>query len=78
MSIPVTPEDFADPSRREEWRIEKGMVVLKFWSDTHRRTPLAVFIYEPFDFPSEYTRAVHQTVLGEILALVLAYRTSWK
>ena len=35
---------------RDEWRREKGMIVLKLWSDSHRRTPLDIFIYEPFDF----------------------------
>jgi len=52
-SVPITAEQFADPAMREAWRREKGMLVLKFWSDTHRETPLDVFIYEPFDFASE-------------------------
>ncbi len=47
LAIPVTPEEFAERGRREEWRREKGMVVLKLWSDAHRRTPIDVFIYEP-------------------------------
>jgi len=36
MSIPITPEQFAEPALREQWRKEKGMVVLKLWSDLHR------------------------------------------
>ena len=37
MSIPVTPEQFADPDLRESWRSEKNMFVLRMWSDEHRR-----------------------------------------
>ena len=53
MSIPVTPEDFAKPQLREQWRREKDMIVLKLWSDVHSRTPVDVFVYEPFDFKKE-------------------------
>lgn len=73
MSIPVTPEEFADPHLRAEWRAEKGMVVLKLWSDSHRRTPLDIFIYEPFDFRSEYGRARWEVVAGDTLSPVLSY-----
>ncbi|MEP6809958.1 MAG: hypothetical protein ABI992_06925 [Chthoniobacterales bacterium] len=37
------------------------------------RTPLDVFIYEPFDFDQEYDRAVWQRVSGEMPAPILAY-----
>ncbi|HEV2096014.1 MAG TPA: hypothetical protein VGQ82_05885, partial [Chthoniobacterales bacterium] len=39
LSIPVTPDEFADRTLRESWRRDKHMVVLKLWSDLHRRTP---------------------------------------
>ncbi|MFM8655544.1 MAG: nucleotidyl transferase AbiEii/AbiGii toxin family protein [Chthoniobacterales bacterium] len=58
MMIPEKPEAFADPAMRERWRTEKGMIVLKLWSDEHRRTPIDVFVYEPFDFDREYAAAV--------------------
>ena len=58
LMIPEKPEAFADPAVRERWRIEKGMIVLKLWSDKHRRTPIDVFVYEPFDFDLEYAAAV--------------------
>jgi len=48
--VPITAEQFADPALRQQWREEKRMLVLKFWSDAHRETPVDVFIYEPFDF----------------------------
>jgi hypothetical protein len=75
MAIPVSPEDFADENLRETWRREKGMVVLKLWSDAHRRTPIDVFIYEPFDFAQEYATARWEEVLGSIKAPVVRYET---
>ena len=59
MAIPVTPAAFADPLMRESWRAEKHMIVLKLWSDSHRRTPVDIFIYEPFDFHRELPHALH-------------------
>lgn len=53
MAIPVTAEEFADAHHREQWRAEKNMIVLKLWSDLHRRTPIDIFIYEPFEFRNE-------------------------
>src|ERR1035437_234602 len=62
MSIPATPEDFADAKKRETWRTQKNMIVLKLWSDAHRRTPIDVFVYEPFDFALEYEMARREQV----------------
>jgi len=71
MRIPVTPEQFADPKQREEWRREKNMIVLQLWSDEHKRTPIDVFVYEPFDFEKELARAEWQPVFGKIAAPIL-------
>ncbi len=60
-SVPVSAAEFADRETRERWRREKGMLVLKFWSDVHRETPLDVFVYEPFDFNAEEARALTET-----------------
>lgn len=49
-SVPITAEQFSDASLRERWKREKGMKVLKFWSEQHPETPLDVFVDEPFDF----------------------------
>jgi hypothetical protein len=38
LAIPVTPKDFADSTTRERWRAEKGMIVLKLWSEAARRS----------------------------------------
>lgn len=78
MSIPVTPEQFADAALRQQWQTEKGMVVLRLWSDQHRRTPVDVFIYEPFDFAREYEVAGWQAVSGGSKAPIVAYQTLLK
>ena len=75
MSVPVTPEAFADPKLRESWRKEKNMIVLKLWSDRHSRTPIDVFVYEPFDFAREYARAQWESVAGRTKAPIVAYKT---
>jgi len=78
MSIPVTPEDFADEKQRAQWRKSKNMIVLKLWSDTHRRTPVDVFVYEPFDFDAEYAAAKHQEVMPKVKAPVVSLKTLLK
>lgn len=67
-SIPVTPDQFADATLRDAWRREKSMLVLKLWSDIHRRTPLDVFVYEPFDFEYEYANADRMEVAPGLAA----------
>jgi hypothetical protein len=73
MAIPVTPEEFADPARREIWRREKKMIVLKLWSDRHHRTPVDVFVYEPFDFPREFANARWLPISENLRAPVVPY-----
>jgi len=76
--IPVTPEQFADEQLRETWRTEKNMLVLKLWGDAHRRTPVDVFVYEPFDFDKEFAGARKECILGEMAAPVVTYETLLK
>lgn len=72
-NIPITAEQFADARNRESWMREKDMKVLQFWSDTHRQTPIDVFIDVPFDFESELasapTRELREVGLVPILTL---------
>ena len=75
MMIPVTPEEFADPKMRESWRKEKNLVALRLWSDLHRRTPIDVFVYEPFDFNKEFERAKWENIGGALPAPVVSYHT---
>ncbi|MEP6811182.1 MAG: hypothetical protein ABI992_13140 [Chthoniobacterales bacterium] len=74
-AIPVTPEQFADAPTREAWRLEKQMLVLKLWSDLHRRTPLDIFVYEPFDFECEYARASWEQISPTVKAPIVSYQT---
>lgn len=71
MAIPERPEAFADRATRERWRAEKAMLVLKLWSDDHLRTPVDVFVYEPFPFAAEYARAPRLEVAPGVEAPVV-------
>jgi len=75
MAIPITPEEFAETGLREVWRAEKNMIVLKMWSDQHRRTPVDIFVYEPFDFDQEFEKARRETVFGSVTVPIVSYET---
>ena len=51
------------------------MVVLKLWSDEHRRTPVDVFVYEPFPFDEEYKAAVWQDLSPNLKAPMVRLKT---
>ena len=57
-AIPVSFDQFADPEQRNSWVREKGMQVFQLWSDLHPETSIDVFVTEPFEFDSEYARAM--------------------
>jgi hypothetical protein len=48
------------------------MIVLKLWNDAHRRTPVDVFVYEPFDFAREFAAAKWLPVAGEVRAPIVS------
>ena len=75
LAIPEKPEAFADAATRERWRTEKNMIVLKLWSDAHLRTPIDIFVYEPFDFAAEYAQAVHLEICPGVSAPVVSLAT---
>ena len=75
VGVPLKPEEFADPARRESLRREKNMVVLPLWSNLHRRTPIDIFVSEPFDFEKELARAKWEPVAGDIPAPIVNYET---
>jgi hypothetical protein len=68
-AIPISAEEFADERNRDMWRREKNMLVLKLWSDTHRRTPVDVFVYEPFDSARVCTREMAGNFNGSPCAI---------
>lgn len=61
-TVPVTAEQFADETQRRQWIKEKGMTVLSLYSNQHPFSNVDVFVKEPFDFDSEYERAL----IGEL------------
>ena len=75
MAIPVSAEDFATPETRDQWRKEKNMIVLKLWSDIHRRTPIDIFVYEPFEFATEIQRLIRMELSPEISAPIVSLET---
>ena len=76
--IPVSAEQFADPLQRDEWLREKGMLVFQLHSDQHRSTPIDIFVYEPFDFETEYVRAVLEPLAPGIDARIIRLETLLK
>lgn len=75
MAIPAKPEEFADAAIRENWRRSKQMIVLKLWSDNHRRTPVDIFVYEPFPFVDEIKVASELEVCPGVPAPVVSLAT---
>ena len=74
-TVPITAEQFSDPALRESWQLDKGMLVLKFWSDLHKETRLDVFVTEPFPFEDERRHAVPREVVPGLLAPVVGLET---
>ncbi|MGH8675167.1 MAG: hypothetical protein ACREVG_12755 [Burkholderiales bacterium] len=64
--VPVAAEQFADAALRAHWIRDKGMLVLQFWSDEHRETPVDLFVDEPFDFDAEFARALVKPLHGTL------------
>jgi hypothetical protein len=48
------------------------MIVLKLWSDDHRRTPIDVFVYEPFDFEREFERSILNELAPRLFARIVS------
>src|SRR5437867_7324883 len=72
MAIPANPET------REDWRRNKGMITLKLWSDEHQRTPVDIFVYEPFNFAQEYAIGTALEVCPGLSARVVSLETLLK
>jgi hypothetical protein len=51
------------------------MTVLRLWSDLHRRTPVDVFVYEPFNFVQEYAAANWEEIATDLKAPVVRCET---
>jgi hypothetical protein len=64
--VPVSLEDLENSRIRQSWAEEKNMIVLKLWSDDHPRTPMDLFIQEPFDYERESEAAITFQITQEI------------
>lgn len=74
-AVPVPIGQFADPESRERWIREKHMTVFQLWSETHRETPIDVFVAEPFDFDREYEAALRKRLFGRLEVPVVSLPT---
>ncbi|GKS65557.1 hypothetical protein YTPLAS72_28610 [Nitrospira sp.] len=63
---PVTAEQFADRSNREDWIHNNNMQVLQLWSDRHPETSIDIFVQEPFPFAEEYAKALIKPLYGTV------------
>jgi len=48
--VPVNPQDFADPKKREDWVNNKNMKVFAFYHPDREREIVDVFIQHPLDY----------------------------
>ncbi|WP_337288852.1 nucleotidyl transferase AbiEii/AbiGii toxin family protein [Candidatus Methylomirabilis sp.] len=55
---PVSAEEFAEKTIREQWIREKGLAVFTLWSPAHPTLEIDLFVNEPFDFNAVYARAL--------------------
>ena len=67
---PVPLEQFADPVRRAEWAVQKGLTVFSLFSPEHVATELDLFLECPFDFEAAYGRALRRESGGVPLTFV--------
>lgn len=53
---------------------DKGMVVFQSISDRFRFEPLDIFVTEPFDFETEYARAVWKQVSADVVVPIIGVK----
>ena len=51
------------------------MLVFQLNSDEHRSTPIDIFVYEPFDFDTEYEQAVLESLASGVDARIIRLET---
>lgn len=62
--LPVTLHDFADPAKREDWALNRNMLVLQLWDPENPERSVDVFVREPLDFGSMLSDAVVKDLDG--------------
>jgi hypothetical protein len=71
----VKLEDFADPVKREQWILEKNMLVFQLTTNRPRELPIDIFVREPFDFDHEYANARRFELAPDINVPVATIKT---
>lgn len=61
--LPVSPDDFADPDKRAEWR-QRNMLVFPMWDPSNPIRSVDVFIDEPIVFADLLAQAVTKDIEG--------------
>ena len=73
-AIPVSFEDIADGAKRERWIVEKHMVALELFSDSHRETAIDVFVNDPIDFEAAFQRVHYYPLTADLNVPVCGYQ----
>jgi uncharacterized protein (DUF1330 family) len=71
--VPVAIEGLADAGERRRWMEEKNAVVLRLHSEAHRKTPIDIFIGEPFDFDRAHGEAHRDEVAPGLQAAFVGF-----
>jgi hypothetical protein len=74
-TVPVPAAQFADAHHRESWVRDKNMVVFQLHSDRHPETRIDLFVTEPFEFDTEYERAMIGDILPDLPARFVCLET---
>lgn len=56
--VPVALEEFVDEDKRKQWREKRNMEVFSLVSDRFPRTPVDIFVEEPFDFEDAHSNSM--------------------
>ena len=67
-NVPVNLTDFADPSIRESWIRDKGMVVFQMYSDQTRMS-IDIFVRYPIDFEALWSQGIKVDLPGASLRI---------
>lgn len=66
--VPVKLADFANPTIRESWIRDKGMIVFQMYNDKTRMT-VDIFVRYPLDFDELWTQATQIELQGSSLRI---------
>lgn len=68
--IPVAASEFADPVKRAEWSASRNMLVFTMWDPNYPAVRVDIFVREPWDFDSAFSRRTDVLVDGVAIPLV--------